>query len=54
LQAVRSGNWKLHFPHQYPDVVHRLSKLAEAMRTELGDALTNTKGKGVRAVGRSE
>jgi arylsulfatase len=118
LQAVRSGKWKLHFPHQYltvdgepgrdgkpanygnlkpaaitqsgiagiatrhgyrvadeplalynlnsgigearnvaaqhPAVVKRLSKLAEAMRTELGDELTHTKRQGVRAVGRSE
>jgi arylsulfatase A-like enzyme len=118
LQAVRSGRWKLHFPHQYltvdgepgrdgkpanfgklqpasinqsgiagiatrhgyrveslelslfdlsqdigetrnvaaqhPDVVRRLSKLAEAMRAELGDALSGTKGSGVRQVGRSE
>ncbi|MEZ6059264.1 MAG: sulfatase [Planctomycetaceae bacterium] len=80
LQAVRSGRWKLHFPHQYrtlsgrpggtggkpvaysqaeiglalfdmeadagettnvasdhPDVVARLSKLADSMRQELGD-----------------
>ncbi|NOT61282.1 MAG: sulfatase-like hydrolase/transferase, partial [Acidobacteria bacterium] len=118
LQAVRSGNWKLHFPHQYltvagepgrdgkpsnyanlkpasitmsgiegiatrhgysvaslelslfdlskdigernnvaaqhPDVVERLSKLAQAMRADLGDTLTKTKGSGVRVVGRSE
>jgi len=118
LQAVRSGPWKLHFPHQYltvdgepgrdgkpaqsgklkpasitqtgiagiatrhgyrveslelslydlrhdlgetrnvaaqhPEVVRRLTKLAEAMREELGDALTGAKGRGVRAVGKSE
>jgi len=116
LQAVRSGRWKLHFPHQYltvdgqpgrdgkpanfgnlkpasitqsgiagiatrhgyrveslelslfdlgndigetrnvaarhPDVVRRLTKLAEAMREELGDTLTGAKGRGVREVGR--
>jgi arylsulfatase A-like enzyme len=118
LQAVRSGNWKLHFPHKYltvtgepgrdgkpsnfanlkpasitlsgidgiatrhgysiasielslfdlskdigeknnvaaqhPDIVERLTKLAQTMRADLGDTLTKTKGNGVRAVGRSE
>lgn len=118
LQAVRSGRWKLHFPHQYltvdgqpgrdgkpanfgnlkpasisqsgiagiatrhgyrveslelslfdlsndigeqrnvaaqnPDVVRRLSKLAEAMRADVGDTLTGAKGRGARPVGRSE
>jgi arylsulfatase A-like enzyme len=118
LQGVRSGRWKLHFPHQYltvdgqpgrdgkpanfgnlkpasinqsgiagiatrhgyrveslelalfdlssdvgetrniaaahPDVIRRLTKLADAMREELGDTLTGAKGRGVRQVGRSE
>ena len=118
LQAVRSNNWKLHFPHQYltvtgepgregkpanfanlkpvsitqsgiegiatrhgysvaslelslfdlskdigerdnvaarnPAVVERLTKLAQAMRAELGDTLIKIKGTGVRAVGRGE
>jgi arylsulfatase A-like enzyme len=118
LQAVRSGNWKLHFPHKYltvtgepgrdgkpsnfanlkpasitlsgidgiatrhgysvasielslfdlsrdigektnvaaqhPDIVERLTKLAQTMRADLGDTLTKTKGNGVRVVGRSE
>jgi len=115
LQAVRSGRWKLHFPHQYltldgepgrdgkpanfgnlkpasihqsgvagiatrhgyrvesldlslfdltgdigekrnvaaqhPGIVQRLTQLADAMRQELGDALTGTKGRGVRQAG---
>jgi len=115
LQAVRSGPWKLHFPHAYltvaaepgrdgkpsnwgklapkaitqsgvegiasrhgyrvaplelslfnvvddpgetrnlaaqnPDVVQRLSALAQHMRRELGDTLQKTKGSEVRAVG---
>ncbi|MEO6808435.1 MAG: sulfatase, partial [Isosphaeraceae bacterium] len=82
LQAVRSGHWKLHFPHPYrtlagapgkggkpgpyrnvkiglslydlksdpgeqhdvssnhPDVVARLSRLADSARDDLGDSLT--------------
>lgn len=115
LQAVRSGPWKLHFPHAYltvaadpgrdgkpsnwgklapkaitqsgvegiasrhgyrveqlelslfnvvddpgetrnlaaqnPDVVRRLSVLAQGIRRELGDTLQKTKGGEVRAVG---
>jgi arylsulfatase A len=94
LQAVRSGKWKLHFPHDYrtlagkpggadgkpaayaqaktglalydleadpgekddvadkhPDVVERLTKLADRARQELGDSATKTKGKGVRPPG---
>lgn len=118
LQAVRSGQWKLHFLHPYltvdgepgtngkpaqwgklkpasitqtgiagiatrhgyrveslelslydlradagekrnlaaanPGVVRRLTALADAMRKELGDALTGAKGSGVRAPGKSE
>jgi arylsulfatase A len=92
LHAVRSGPWKLHFPHPYPkpapvggggrpgkyetlrtslelynlsvdigertnvaaahpQVVARLTKLADAERAELGDTLTGAVGRGVRPVG---
>ncbi len=115
LQAVRSGKWKLHFPHQYlevaaapgkggmpsnfenlkplpltqsglegiasrhgykvldlplslydlesdpaesrnvaqehPDVVKKLSALAEGMRSDLGDKLSNVKAVGARPPG---
>lgn len=98
LHAVRSGPWKLQFPHtyrtmigqapgadgmpgtydysaeiglalfnlendigettnvaeQYPDLVERLTRLADAKRAELGDALTNVTGRGVREPGRIE
>lgn len=37
-----------------PDVVHRLSKLAEQAREDLGDSLTGVKGSGVRASGKLE
>lgn len=93
LQAVRSGKWKLHFPHGYrtmdgkpggtdgiptnysqakiglelfdleadigettdvaskhPDVVERLSALADEMRKDLGD--NGIKGTGLRPVGK--
>ena len=93
LQAIRSGKWKLHFPHGYrtmagkpggtggiptnysqaqigkelfdlevdigettdvaaqnPDVVQRLSDLADAMRKELGD--NKIQGTGIRAPGK--
>jgi arylsulfatase A-like enzyme len=93
LQAIRSGRWKLHFPHayrtlsgrpggtggksvkydqatielslfdlqadvgettnvadQHPDVVRRLTALAETAREDLGDG-PNHIGKGVRAAG---
>lgn len=93
LQAMRSGKWKLHFPHgyrtmadnklgadgvpgkynqakiglelfdlksdigettnvadQHPEVMVRLSALADKMRAELGDQ--GKKGAGVRDVGR--
>jgi arylsulfatase A-like enzyme len=94
LQAVRSGQWKLHFPHSYrslaegpgrdgkpgkykeiktdlalydlaadigertnvasehPDVVQRLTALADREREELGDSATKTMGKGVRPPGK--
>ena len=96
LHAVRSGQWKLHFPHTYrsmigrepgrdgipgrydnsreiglelydleadisesrdvserfPEVVERLSHLADQKRAELGDALTGAAGTGIREPGR--
>jgi arylsulfatase A-like enzyme len=96
LEAMRSGPWKLHFPHGYrsmigrtpgsggspgdydhsartglelynleqdiseahdvaaehPEVVARLSSLADAMRARLGDKLTGVKGSQNRAAGR--
>ncbi len=96
LQAVRSGPWKLHFPHEYrsldgqpgqdgkpgpyknlrcqlelynlesdigeqqnvldkhPEVVAKLQKIAEAARTELGDALTKAPGSELRPAGTLE
>ena len=98
LHAIRSGKWKLHFPHtyrtmngrelgkdgiqgkydysaeiglelfdlekdigestdlsgQFPDVVERLSRLADVKRAELGDALTGVEGTGLREPGRVE
>ena len=95
LQAVRSGRWKLHFPHVYttlagkpggrdgkwvlpgkaktplalydlekdpceitnlvdghPEVVERLTSLANQAREELGDSATKHEGTGVRPAGR--
>lgn len=93
LHAIRSGKWKLHFPHnyvhvdlpgqdgqpgklsqpktdqvlydlesdigelddvssQYPDVVARLTALAEVARNDLGDSLTKRTGKNLRPAGR--
>jgi len=95
LQAIRSGKWKLYFPHQYrslngrpggkdgipakydinaatlelynleedvsetknvvnlfPDVVKRLSLLADSCRTELGDSLEGIKGRQNREAAR--
>jgi len=98
LHAIRSGKWKLHFPHTYrsmigrepgrdgipgiydnsreigralydletdisesrdvserfPEVVERLSRLADQKRAELGDALTGVEGTELRAPGRIE
>lgn len=97
LHAVRSGSWKLHFPHEYrsldgkpggtggmpapyvtkrtelalydlrsdvgeetnvaeahPDVVARLTALAETMRDDLGDSLTGRKASGARPARRVE
>jgi len=93
LQALRSGRWKLHFPHKYrslagapgsdgkpgpyqereiglslfdldadpgettdlasrhPDVVARLTRLANAARADLGDSATKQPGKNVRPPG---
>jgi arylsulfatase A-like enzyme len=39
---------------QHPDVVARLQRLADRMRAELGDSLTNTTGTGVRTAGKLE
>jgi arylsulfatase A-like enzyme len=96
LEAMRSGRWKLHFPHAYrsmagrepgsggqpgeydygaqiglalfdletdtgeerdvaaehPEVVERLSRLADAIRAELGDDLTGVEGGARREPGR--
>jgi arylsulfatase A-like enzyme len=96
LEAMRSGPWKLHFPHGYrsmvgmtagsdgspgsynydvktglelyhleddisesrdvaaehPEVVARLSRMADAMRARLGDKLTKVKGSENREPGR--
>lgn len=93
LHAIRSGKWKLHFPHnyvhvdlpgqdgqpgklsqpktdqvlydlesdigelddvssQFPDVVARLTALAEVARDDLGDSLTKRTGKNLRPAGR--
>ena len=96
LEALRSGKWKLHFPHKYrtmegrepgtggipgkydyqvttglalydletdigetidvaaenPAVIERLTALADEIRAELGDQLTETKGSGNREPGR--
>lgn len=95
LHSMRSGKWKLHFPHTYrtmegralgkdgipgkynyaaeiglalydleadiseqlnvadqnPEVVERLSRMADEMRMELGDALTEQTGTGARDPG---
>lgn len=93
LQAIRSGRWKLHFPHKYrsldgppgadgkpapylereiglslydlqsdpgetadlaaqkPEVVERLTRLAETAREDLGDSASKRPGKNVRAAG---
>ena len=95
LEAMRSGRFKLHFPHAYrtmrgrepgedgipgkydtartglelydleadlgethdvaaehPDAVQRMQALADTMRRELGDRLTDTEGRGNRSPGR--
>ena len=98
LEAMRSGRWKLHFPHGYrtmsgrevgrdgtpgnydysvktglelydleadigesrdvaaehPEVVARLTAMADAMRAELGDNLTGAPGSARREPGRVE
>ena len=97
LHAMRSGNWKLHFPHSYrtmigqvpgkdgmpgkydytpitglelydlntdisektdvsslhPDVVERLTRMANEKRAELGDALQGIEGRGSREPGKN-
>ena len=42
---------KTNVADQHPDVVARLSKLAEGIRGELGDGLTETNGAEIRAAG---
>jgi len=95
LHAIRSGKWKLHFPHPYPhidepgsegrpgkisqpktdlalydleadisestnvasgnpEVVTRLTALAEIARDDLGDSLTKRKGTGIRPAGQKQ
>lgn len=39
---------------RHPDIVSKLSALAEEFRRDLGDPLTNTKGTGLRPVGRED
>ena len=43
---------KVNVADQHPDIVARLSALAATAREDLGDALTRTKGRGVRPPGR--
>lgn len=45
---------KTNVADKHPDIVKRLTALADAARTELGDSLTGVKGKGVRPSGLSE
>lgn len=95
LHAIRSGKWKLHFPHPYPhidepgadgrpgkisqhktdlalydleanvseshnvaaqnpDVVARLTTLAEIARDDLGDSLSKRVGSGIRPAGQRQ
>jgi arylsulfatase A-like enzyme len=95
LHAIRSGKWKMHFPHSYfhpssrgaggqpgkmehprieqelfdlesdigettnlaaqhPEIVKRLSELAEKARDDLGDALQNRPGKNIRPAAAKE
>jgi arylsulfatase A len=92
LHAIRSGAWKMHFPHDYPEfltggkdgqpakygknkiglslfnleadigerkdvsaenpeVVKKLTELADNMRADLGDSLNKLNAKGVRHSG---
>ncbi len=39
---------------RHPDIVRRLSGLAETIRADLGDSLTNTPGSGLRPAGRDD
>ncbi len=95
LQAVRMGEWKLHFPHEYrtlagrpggvggipakyemdriglslfnlkndpgetadvkeqhPDIVKKITALADGIRAELGDSALQVEGSGIRPAGR--
>lgn len=44
---------KLNVAERYPDVVAHVQALGAAAREELGDALTKTKGRGIRPPGRA-
>ena len=37
---------------QFPEVVARMKRMAQTMRADLGDSLTETKGSGLRPAGR--
>ena len=37
---------------QHPEILQRMQQLAQTMRSELGDSLTQIQGKGIRAPGR--
>lgn len=50
----RDQGERYNVKHLYKDVVNTLVKQAQISREELGDALTNTQGKGVRKVGTVE
>ena len=77
LDAVRVGDWKLHFRKEgqevnelynlrddvgetnnlfenNPDIVGRLSKVADTMREDIGDDATGVVGKNVRPIGKVE
>jgi arylsulfatase A len=72
LNAVRSGNWKLHFEEDllfdlesdigetqnrfddHPEIVKRLTDLADTCRQDLGDERLGIEGQNCRPVGRVE
>jgi arylsulfatase A-like enzyme len=45
---------KVNVADQHPDIVRELEDLGATARQDLGDALTNTKGRGVRPPGRAQ